>query len=72
MVLVPERNIETWLAYLDGATVNATDNYPKLGQPGDCKKHVRTLADMCRRGELRHPTPPSLVAACDEYGNVFP
>ena len=71
-LLVPKRNIETWLAYLAGTTVNETDDYPKLDRPSDCKTHVRTLSDMCSRRRLRQPAPPSLVAACDEFRNLFP
>ncbi len=71
-LLVPKRNIETWLAYLDGTTVNETDNYPRLDRPSDCRTHVRTLADMCSRRRLRQPAPPSLVAACDGFRNLFP
>ena len=72
VLTVPRRNIETWLAYLAGATVNETDSYPRLNRPSDCKPHVRALADMCTTGELRVPAPPSLVAACDEFRNLFP
>ena len=66
------RNIETWLAYLNGATVDETTSYPKLEKPGQCKSHVRQLSDMCGRQELRAPAPPSLTAACVEYRNVYP
>lgn len=72
IVLVPERNIETWLAYLAGATVDETTSYPKPDRPGDCKTHIRALADMCRAGELRAPAPPSLVTACREFRTVYP
>ena len=72
VLTVPRRNIETWLAYLAGATVNETDSYPRLNRPSDCKPHVRALADMCTTGELRVPAPPSLVAVCDEFRNLFP
>ncbi len=66
------RFIETWLTYLNGATVDETTSYPKLEKPGQCKSHVRQLSDMCGRQELRAPAPPSLTAACVEYRNVYP
>ena len=71
IVLVPKRNIETWLAYLGGATVDETTSYPKLEKAGNCKEHVRVLAGMCSGGQLRQPAPKSLVAACGEYRNVL-
>ena len=71
VLLVPERNIETWLAYLNGAAVDETSSYPKLPEPSHCQEHVRVLADMCGGGQLRQPAPQSLVAACGEYRNVF-
>lgn len=69
---VPTRSIETWLACLDGRTVNETDRYPRLERPADCKTHVRALVGMCTVRELRDPAPPSLAAACNEYRSVFP
>ena len=71
VLLIPERNIETWLAYLNGNVVDAATNYPKLEKPGDCKEHVRALADMCAGRQLRQPAPQSLVAACGGYRSVF-
>jgi hypothetical protein len=66
-VFVPKRNIETWLAYLDGQDVNENDSYPRLDRQRDCQRHVDALYEMCQAGTLRQPSPPSLVAACDEY-----
>jgi len=67
-VFIPTWNIETWLAYLDGTQVEeGRADYPRLAQERDCQRHVEKLAQMCRAGELRQPSPPSLDAACAEY-----
>ena len=67
-VFVPTWNIETWLAYLDDQSVDERRrDYPRLARPGDCRRHVKVLVEMCRRRELRRPAPESLRAACEEY-----
>ena len=67
-VFVPTWNIETWMAYLDGETVDEDrKDYPRLPRPRECRRHVGVLTDMCRQGSLRQPAPESLEAACDEY-----
>jgi len=66
-IFVPARNIETWLAYLEGRTVKEDEDYPRLNRERDCQQHVEQLYDMCQDGTLRHPSPPSLEAACAEY-----
>jgi len=66
-VFVPARNIETWIAYLDGQTVNEDDPYPRLKRERDCQRHVERLYQMCQQSALRPPVPPSLEAACSEY-----
>jgi hypothetical protein len=66
-IFVPARNIETWLAYLDGQTVTEKDTYPKLKRERDCGPHVDYLYNMCQQGALRRPSPPSLEAACEEF-----
>ena len=66
-VFVPTRNIETWIAYLDGQGVNETDAYPRLERQRECVRHVNVLHEMCMRGQLRSPAPASLEAACREY-----
>ena len=70
IVVVPVRNIETWLAYLDGEEVNETDSYPKLRRERECTRHVNALVEMCEVGGMRSPSPPSLEAACLEYRRI--
>ena len=70
-VFVPMRNIETWLAYLDGKQVNETNIYPRLKRERECQRHVDVLDQMCIEEKLRTPAPASLEAACHEYGNIF-
>ncbi len=66
-IFVPKRNIETWLAYLQGQTVDENDIYPRLRQERDCQPLVEKLYQMCQSGVLPAPAPPSLLAACLEY-----
>ena len=66
-VFIPARNIETWIAYLDGQSVNEDETYPRLARERECQRHVERLYEMCRLGELQEPAPPSLAAACTEY-----
>ena len=66
-VLVPTRHIETWFAYLDREPVDEGHQYPRLTRERDCQRHVNELYRMCARHELRHPAPPSLEHACEEY-----
>ena len=68
IVLIPTWCIETWLAYLEGETVDETRrDYRRLKRSGDCRPHVNTLVEMCQKNQLRQPSPPSLAAACNEY-----
>jgi hypothetical protein len=39
-IFVPARNIETWLAYLDGQDVDETTPYPRLPRERECRRHV--------------------------------
>lgn len=67
-LFIPTWRIETWLAYLDGETVDERrKDYPRLARPGDCRRHVGVLVEMCRRRTLRPPAPDSLRAACNEF-----
>ena len=68
IVIIPRRNIETWLANFDGSDVDETKKYPKLAKESDCVRHAKALHEMCDKNrKLREPIPPSLLVACDEY-----
>lgn len=67
-IFVPTWCIETWLAYLDGETVDeARKDYPRLPRERDCAPHVNVLVEMCHYKSLRDPAPRSLEMACKEY-----
>ena len=71
IMAVPRRNIETWLAYLDGIEVDETESYPKLQREGDCQRHAERLFTMCHdEQQLAEPAPQSLVEACEEYAKL--
>lgn len=68
LVIVPRRNIETWLAYLAGDEVDEAARYPRLKRERDCTAHAKNLHRMCHTAQkLDKPAPPSLREACEEY-----
>jgi hypothetical protein len=68
---IPKRNIETWLAYLGGATVNEEEVYPKYDYESDCRNQVTRLDQLCQNQRLEpNPPPPSLVLACEEFRRI--
>ena len=68
LVIVPRRNIETWLAYLAGDEVDEEKRYERLKREGNCAWHAKELFRMCHEKQrLREPAPPSLREACGEY-----
>lgn len=68
LVIVPRRNIETWLAYLGGTTVDEDTTYRKLKRESDCATHANNLYRMCHEAQrLDEGAPPSLREACEEY-----
>jgi len=65
--IVPKRNIETWLAYLRGDSVDESREYRQLRNESDCQPGVDRLCEMCRQGKLVESPPESLTLACDEF-----
>jgi hypothetical protein len=49
-ILVPKRNIETWIHALFGRDVNENERYPKLKREGDCQPAVEQLITYLREG----------------------
>jgi len=66
-VLVPERNIETWIAWLGGAEVDAVTRYPKLRRERDCEPAVKRLKELCDANKALAEFPASLAAACEDF-----
>ncbi len=70
-LVIPKRNIETWLAFLRGEHVDETSVYPKYNEESQCKGQVARLDEMCRSRRLEpEPPPPSLLAACNEFHQI--
>ena len=71
-IFVPKRNIETWIHYLQGETVNEEDAYPKYEKnEAVCKTYVENLADRCYAQSLPEDAPRSLQAACGELQRLL-
>ena len=65
-VLIPRRNIETWLHALEGTTVDETTAYPKRrGRESDCQTAVDRLLALLP-GDTTKAQPPSLAEALRE------
>ena len=68
LVVVPRRNIETWLAYLGGTRVDEVTSYPRLRRERDCAAQANHLYAMRHEVQrLDEAAPPSLREACEEY-----
>jgi hypothetical protein len=73
-ILVPKRNIETWIHYLQGESVdeNHPKPYSKLEFESDCKPLVGALASQCQQAGLADDAPPSMQIACAELQRILP
>ncbi len=69
LVIVPRRNIDTWLHYLGGGTaVDETVRHPRLRRESRCVTHANVLYRMCHETQrLDEDAPPSLRESCGEY-----
>ena len=71
-IFVPKRNIETWIHYLQGETVNEENAYAKFEKnEAVCKTNVENLADRCYSQNLPEDAPRSLQAACGELQRLL-
>ena len=72
--LIPKHHIETWLAYLDGQSVDETEEYKSShqfkGRESECHGLVDILADTCKSNSQLIAPPPSLNEACVEFGRI--
>lgn len=71
-IFVPKRNIETWIHYLQGETVNEEDAYAKFEKnEALCKTNVENLADRCYAQDLPEDAPRSLQTSCGELQRLL-
>ena len=69
IVIVPRRNIETWLAWLKDPTeaIDEGETYPRLGSH-ESHELANRLHRMCHEEQkLPDTAPPSLKRSCEEY-----
>lgn len=68
-IAVPKRNIETWIAYLEGCDVDEGQDYKAMGKAMviDCRSCISNLASACKAKALPPGAPDSLAMACREY-----
>lgn len=71
LVLVPKRNIETWIEYGQGQIVDESTSYKKLKQARDCKPIVKKYVTEICPNRLPEDAPQSLHHACDELAKVL-
>jgi len=70
-ILVPKRNIETWIHFLAGEDVNENDGYRKLDKASDCKADVVRFVAARPDSLLKTSAPESLQFALIEMERIF-
>ena len=70
-ILIPKRNIETWIYALLGEEVNETDAYPKLQKESSCQPAVVELVQFVKN-DCPEDLIPSLRRGCRELSNRLP
>ena len=68
--IIPKRNIETWIHYLDGHETNEESVYQKMQKEFDCKSAVDLLCRLCSTQKTPDDFHDSLQTACLEYKRV--
>jgi hypothetical protein len=71
VILVPKRNIETWIRYLNGHDFDETTSYSKLPQESECMPAVKRLVDLYPDG-IQDSAPDSLLRSCVEARRCTP
>lgn len=72
-IFIPKRNIETWIHFLQGETVDEETEYAKYQKnEAACKPSVENLAEECRSQNLPDNAPASLQSACGELQRLLP
>jgi len=71
-IFIPKRNIETWIHYLQGESVDEETEFSKFTKnESACKTCVEKLANQCSQGDLDPQAPLSLTTACGELQRIL-
>lgn len=70
-ILVPKRNIETWIYALQGDEVDEDQSYRKLEREGNCQPAVEKLVVFLQNG-WPNDIIPSLKRGCRELNSRLP
>lgn len=74
--IIPKWHIQTWLAYLDGESVNESDKesyvkkYGKKPESKEAHPYIDKLANDCKMHNALESPPDSLLAACEEFDRI--
>lgn len=69
--VIPKRNIETWITWLNGNDVDENKSYTKLQKKeSGCQLAVEKLYVLCQQSVTPPDFPESLATACVEYRKV--
>ncbi len=66
-IIVPKRNIESWIYFLNDQQANEENVYPKLKKQRECSSATKKLVQACRTTGINQDALPSLQIACEEY-----
>lgn len=73
---IPKWHNQTWLAYMDGKTVEESDKkvykeeYGKISESKEAHPFIDRLADNCMENRELESPPDSLAAACEEFDRI--
>mgnify|MGYP005853612937 CR=1 FL=1 len=71
-IFIPKRNIETWINFIDGNTVDEVTEYPHAAKESECKMIVKKFSENCRNNNTTSGNPPeSLKNACIEVRKLI-
>lgn len=72
--IIPKRNIETWLAFLDLGCVDENKDYKNeygfKKRESECHVLIDRLYDACKHHRNLADIPPSLQEACHEFERI--
>jgi hypothetical protein len=70
LLVVPKRNIETWIAYLRGVVIDEQQVYAKCKYESECHPQAEELARRCAGAQAAPQMPSSLQRVCGGFRRI--